>query len=442
MQDFFTPKSIAVIGASKEENKVGHIIFKNLYKTFKTFAVNLNTKEILGEKAYPSVKKIKEKIDLAIIAIPAEFVLQAVQQCGEHDIKHIIIVSSGFKEIGNERLEYELSKLLTKYNIKSIGPNCLGVFDAHSALDSLFLPQEKLTRPKAGGISFISQSGAVGSAVLDLLAGENVGFAKFISYGNGTNISETELLEYLGKDKQTKVICMYIEGVKEGKKFMDIAKKINKPIIVIKGGKTEQGAKAAMSHTGSLAGSYDIYKGAFKQSKIIIADSLDEMFHIAKLFEKLQTPKGKRIQVITNGGGYGILTIDALGLNNLQLAQMSSTSHAFLKHHVPKLVIISNPMDLVGDVTNERYGLALNICAKDKNIDILLVVVLHQTPLINKQITEVFRKVQGGKPIIVISTGGTTTKEISATLENINIPVFEFPEEAVHAIKKWLDYYN
>ena len=442
MQEFFMPKTIAVVGVSRAPEKVGHVIFRNLYQHFTVYPVHLHEETILGRKAYTSVLNIPEPIDLAIITVPAQSVVRVVEECGKKRIHHIIIVSSGFKEIGNTRGEYELAKVLDKYKIQSIGPNCLGVFDAHSGFDTLFLPQRKLTRPKPGVISFISQSGAVGSAVLDLLAAEQFGFAKFISYGNGTNVTETDLLEYLGKDPQTKVICLYIEGIKDGRHFMEVAQKIKKPIIAIKGGRTEHGAKATLSHTGSLAGSYEIYKGAWKQSRIVIADSLQEVFDIARLFEKLPKPEGKRVQVITNGGGYGILAIDALEGSGLPLAALSARSKEKLKWHMPKIVSVNNPLDLVGDATDERYDLALETCMNDKNVDAILLIILHQTPLLTEKVVDIVKKYFGKKPIVVVSTGGKQTKMLSEKLEHAGFPVFDFPETAVHALNKFLEYFN
>ncbi len=441
MQNFFTPKSIVVVGVSKDPNKVGHVIFKNLYKKFKTFPIHPQETSILGEKAYPSIEEVPQHVDLAIIAIPAKLVIRVVRDCGRKGIKHVIIVSAGFKEMGNESLEFELAKALEEYNIKCVGPNCLGIFDAHSGLDSLFLPTKKLTRPRAGEISFISQSGAVGSAVLDLLSQEHIGFAKFISYGNATNLSETDFLHYLEKDPQTKVICMYIEGIHDGKKFLEVVKQSTKPIIVLKGGRSEKGAKATLSHTGSLAGSYQVYQGALKQASCIVTESLEEMFDIAKLFVMLPKPKGKRVQVITNGGGYGIMTVDELEQQGLVLAELSQKTRSFLKHHVPKIVIISNPIDLIGDATNERYGLALKMCVDDKAIDIILLIILHQTPLIDEHIVEVVNKHTGKKPIIIISTGGKQTDTLSRRFEKLSIPVFSFPRDAVSALKKYLEFF-
>jgi len=440
MQNFFTPKSIAVIGVSKNQKKVGSVIFNNLIKNYKGKIIPINPKQksIQGKKAYPTVLDVKSNIDLAIIAIPANFVIRTIDQCGKKGIKNVIIISSGFKEIGNERLEHELYKVLEKNKIKCIGPNCLGVYDAHSKLDSLFLPTSQMTRPKSGSISFLSQSGALGSALVDLAAYEDFGFAKFISYGNATNLTETDFLEYLGKDKQTKVICLYIEGIRDGKKFMATAKKIKKPIIVIKGGRSEKGSKATLSHTGSLAGSFEVYKGAFKQSNIILADNLQELFHIAKLFDKLPKTKGKRVQVITNGGGYGIVTTDALEENNVQLANLSEKTKKRLTALFPKICIVNNPMDLVGDATDERYKIAIDACMRDSNVDFLLIILLPQTPLITKSIIKELNQFKNKKPMVFIVTGGVKTKPFVKELEKNDFPVYEFPSEAVKAIKKFI----
>ena len=437
MKNFFQPSSVAVIGASKKSGKVGNVILKVLLDKYKgkIYPINNKEKTILKQKSYPSVLKVKGKIDLAVIAVPAKFVIPVVEQCGQKGIKNVVIVSSGFKEIGNNKLEEELKDTLTKYKIKCVGPNCLGVFDAHSKLDTLFLPENKLKRPKAGDIAFISQSGALASALLDLTASQDYGFSKFISYGNAVNLDESDYLEFLSKDKQTKVICLYIEGIKDGKKFLRTCKKITKPIIVIKGGKTKKSSEATLSHTGSLAGSYEIYKGAFKQANLIQADSLEQMFHIAKLIELCNKPKGKRIQIITNGGGYGIVTADAVQ-ESLQLASLSTKSKAILTKSLPDLCTVSNPIDLVGDADDARYKLAINTCLKDKNNDLLLVILLPQTPLLTKDIVNSF-PTNSKKPVVVISTGANTTK-LKEQLYKKRIPVFDFPVEAVKAIEKFI----
>jgi acetate---CoA ligase (ADP-forming) len=438
MKNFFQPSSVAVIGASKKSGKVGNVILKILLDKYKGKIYPINNKEskILNQKVYPSVLKVKNKIDLAVIAVPAKFVIPVLEQCGQKGIKNAVIISSGFKEIGNNKLEQQLKQTLTKYKIKCVGPNCLGVFDAHSKLDTLFLPENKLKRPKAGDIAFISQSGALASALLDLTASQGYGFSKFISYGNATNLDESDYLEFLNKDKQTKVICLYIEGIKDGKKFLKTCKKVTKPIIVIKGGHTKKTSEATLSHTGSLAGEYQIYKGAFKQANLIQADSLEQMFHIAKLKEFYPKVKGNRIQIITNGGGYGIVTADAIQTEGLQLATLSTKSKAKLTKSFSPLCTISNPIDLVGDADDARYKLAINTCLKDKNNDLLLVILLPQTPLLTKQIINAFPK-NPKKPIIVISTGANT-KKLKQQFHERKIPVFDFPLEAVKAISKFI----
>ncbi len=446
LDNFFCAKNIAIIGVSRDPKKVGHVILRNFLDggfQGKIFIVNPNADKIIGYKAYKSVLDIEEKIDLAVISVPAPAVPEVVRECGKKGIRDVIIVSSGFKEEGNYSLDKRLESLLKKYKIRCIGPNCLGCFDAHTKLDTLFLPRYRLSRPKEGGISFVCQSGAIGSAILDLATEQGYGFSKFISYGNAMSIDESDLIEYLGKDEKTKVICLYVEGIKDGKKFMRIASKVSskKPIIAIKGGTTDQGSKAIMSHTGSLAGSADIYHGAFKQSNMVIADTLGKMFHFAKIFEKCIKPKGKRIQVITNGGGYGILSSDAIVKNGLNMAKLNRESVKAIKKLGLKT---ENPLDLLGDATTERYKTAINIAMSDPNVDIILLVVLYQTPLVTTDIVDVIIEANDlkKKPIIVVSTGGEFTELLKKNVEANNVSCYTFPEEAVESIAKLVEYSN
>lgn len=449
LKNFFSPQSIAVIGVSRDPNKVGHVIFRNFIDggfQGRVFPVNPNAAEILNHKCYPSVAAIEEKIDLAIISVPAELVLAAVRDCRKKGIKDVIIITSGFKEVGNYSLDKKLEAALKKYKIKCIGPNCLGTFDAYSKLDSLFLPRYRLKRPKEGSIGFVCQSGAVGSSILDLATEEGYGFSKFVSYGNAMNIDESDILEYLANDEKTKVICLYIEGVKDGRKFLRIASSVSKkkPIICIKGGTTVEGSKATLSHTGSLAGAAEIYFGAFKQAGIIRADSLEEMFHFAEILSKSIPPKGNHVQVITNGGGYGILATDAIINNKLEMAEFSKESKRALKAQLPPLVNIMNPLDLIGDATTERYKIALSECIRDKNIDIILLIALYQTPLITTDIVDVLVEASDmkAKPIIVVSAGGEFTEVLRKNLDENSVPTYTFPEQAVKAIAKLVEYYK
>src|SRR3989344_1305598 len=444
LDGFFKSNNIAIIGVSREENKIGRVIFESLLSKFNgnIYPINPNAEEILGYRCYPSIKAIKEKIDLEVIAVPANIIIISINDCIKKKVKNIIIVSAGFKETGNSKLEKRLKELLLKHKINAIGPNCLGIFDASTGLDTLFLPVSRLKRPKRGNISFICQSGAIGSAMLDLIAGENIGISKFISYGNATVIDESDIIEYLANDKSTDVICAYIEGANNGKKFFSTLKKTaaKKPLIIIKAGITKEGHKATLSHTGSLAGSSEVYNAVFKQNKVIKADSLQEIIDYAKIFANIKKIHGNKVQIITNGGGFGIISTDSIINNNLKLACLSKKTTALLKKSLPKTVIISNPIDLTGDADNPRYKLALSSCLKDKNVDVIFLIILFQTPLVDENIVQDILSLKNKKPIVVVSAGDFFTRAIKQALEENNIPTYAFPENAASSIRKLLEY--
>ncbi len=445
LDNFFNPKSIAVIGASREPGKVGFVVLNNLilakYRG-KIYPINPNADKILDIHAYPNVKAVKDKIDLAVIAVPSKVALNVIKDCGEAKIKNVIILSAGFGEIGNKELDKKLKELLKKYNIRAIGPNCLGLLDTYSSVDTLFIPRNRLQRPNQGGISFVCQSGAVGSTILDLSTYESQGFSKFISYGNALDVDESDLIEYLQKDESTKVICVYLEGVKDGNKFFNVAKKSKKPIIIIKGGTTIRGNKSAMSHTGSLAGSYEVYKGIFKQTNLIVADNLEEMCEFARIFDNTIAPKGKRIQIITNGGGFGVLATDAIERNNLEFAEMSASTKIALKN-LPDFYVVSNPIDLTGSATTEDFELAIDAALKDNKNDIVLAIILTQTPSINPKIVNSVAEMhtKNNKPLIVVTCGGDFAIQIEKNFEKNRIPCYSFPTNAINAIKHLCEYY-
>ena len=449
LENFFKPQSVVIIGVSRTPQKVGHVLFRNLldggYKG-KVFLVNKNTQTILNYDCYPSVLAIPEQVDLAIIAVPAEFVLQTLKECNKKNIKDILIITSGFAEVGNEKLEKQLKEYIIKNKMRMVGPNCLGILDAYNRFDSLFLPRYRLKRPVAGGISFVCQSGAVGSTILDLASEQGHKFSKFISYGNATTLDESDFIQYLGEDPTTKVICLYVEGIRDGRKFMKVLQEVvkKKPVIAIKGGITEEGTKAALSHTGSLAGNADVYFGIFKQLGIIHAKSLQEMLHFATIFERGIIPHGNRVQIITNGGGYGILSTDALVAHPaLSLAKLENKTIIRLKQHLSPLVNIRNPLDLVGSADTAAYQTALECCLQDKNVDIILLIVLYQTPLVTTDIVDViieFSKMKQ-KPIVVVSTGGEFTEVLRRSLDQNNLVTYTFPEDAVHSLSALVEYY-
>ncbi|MEK6903212.1 MAG: CoA-binding protein [Nanoarchaeota archaeon] len=448
MEKFFRPKSIAVIGASRDVHKVGFITLKNLVLagyTGKIYPINPHASSILKRACYSSVLSVPASIDMAVITVPAEQALRVLKECGKKGIKHIVMITAGFSEIGDMKREQELRKIIKQYGLKVIGPNCLGVLDMNNQLDTLFLPADRLVRPKKGSISFMTQSGATGSTVLDLMAKEKYGFAKFVSYGNAADVTETDLLEYLGNDKETKVICMYVESIRDGKRFLEIARNVTKkkPVIILKGGMTKEGAKATMSHTASLAGSFEIYSGAFKQAGIIQAHNLEDLFNYAKIIEKSIKPKGRRVQVITNGGGFGILATDYLSMSGLQINEPSKKTLTMLKKSFPATYTVKNPIDLTGSATSDNYRKAITVCLQDKTIDVLLVILLYQTPQIDTSIVDDLIRYNNlkKKPLVVISMGGDFTIRHMQTLEEAGVPCFMYPHSAATAIKILCEYY-
>ncbi len=439
MDFFFKPKSVAVIGASRKPGKIGYAVFRNFYENYKgrLYPVNVNAEKVQGVPAFKSILDVPGSIDLAVIVTPAETVPRILIECGEKKVKGVVIISSGFSEVGNKALEERIRDIIDHYGMRVIGPNCLGVFDAYSNADTLFLPSEKLGRPRKGSISFISQSGAVGSIVLDWMSGKGYGVSKFVSYGNAVDVNETDLINYLAQDKTTKVICAYLEGVKNGKKFMNAVRRAvkKKPVIVLKGGRTEAGSKAVASHTGSMAGSDRVYDAAFKQSGAIRAGSMVEMFDYARAMMQ-PLPKGNKVQVITNGGGFGVLAADQVVLKGLKLAELSKKSREQVKAILPKYAGVHNPLDLVGDADDERFKNALKIVGKDKNVDMILLILLYQTapltPCVTDHVINFAKKSK--KPLVVCSPGGPYTQLQAKKLEENDIPVFDTPATAVNAL--------
>lgn len=444
------PKSVVIIGASRDPDKVGHIILQNYLNggyPGKLYVVNKNADEVMGVKSYKSVLDIKDRIDCAVIAIPAQFVPGELEECGKAKVKTTVVVSGGFSEIGNTDLQEQLTKIANKYNMPTLGPNCLGVMDPRSRTDTLFLPTYKLSRPSVGGVSFVAQSGAVGSTMLDLISGEGFGLSKFISYGNAAHVDEVDILKYLMDDEETKVVIMYIEGIKRGKEFIEVAKQISqkKPVVVLKGGRTAVGMAAAHSHTAALAGDYQAYEAVFRQSGFIIADDINELLHYAKIFQSEQKPNGNSIAVITDGGGAGVLTADAIGsTKELRLADFSTKTKDTLRKIMPVLVNATNPLDLAGDAEEQRYGNALSLLTNDDNVDMLIVIALFQTPGADSRLAMklVECKDRIDKPMIVISIGAEYTKMHKIIMESAGLPVYDSPIAAVKALQALYNYYK
>lgn len=436
MKQFFNPKTIAVIGASRSRRKVGNIVFRNLLKDKrKVYAVNIKAELVEGKRSYKSVLNIKKRISLAVICIPAKFVPKVVEECGIKKIRNVIIISSGFSEIGRQgkRLENQIKKIAKKYKIRILGPNCLGVINVNENLNATFFEGDLLP----GDVAFISQSGALGVAVLDWAIKEGLGFSKFISIGNAVDIEFNKLTEYLNEDKNTKVIALYIESLKDGKKFMEICKKVKKPIIVLKAGKTKAGIKATASHTGALVGSYDVYLSAFKQSGVLNANSIKELLLSALFISNQGLIKGKKACILTNAGGPGVLCADNFEFNGFEIADIPKKLMKELNKVLPKQWSHNNPIDVIGDAQADRYKKVLNLISKKPFFDFLICLLTPQAmtePIKTAQELVKFHK-KTKIPVITCFMGGKRIERAVNILKENQIMNFENPKQASDVIK-------
>jgi len=445
IEKFFNPNSVAIVGASPKPGKVGNVILANFKRRFKgrIYPVNPKHEEIMGLKCYPSIKDLPETPDLVVIAIPAPKVPQVLRDAGEKGVKAAIIISGGFRETGTEegkRLEEEIVKISKEYGIRILGPNCLGIYDNWSGVDTFFLPDEKMMRPPKGKISFISQSGAFASALLDWMAYRNIGISRAISYGNKIDVDDVDLLEFLAKDDKTGLIIMYLEGLKpgRGRLFIDKAKEVvqKKPIVIYKAGKTSRGSTAAASHTAALAGNYAIYKAAIKQAGMIEATSFDEIMDLSKILLTQPLMKGRKVYVVTDAGGVGVMLTDALTMEGFILPRSPEDLKQELRKVLPPHCIVENPIDLTGDTDDDRYKVVLDILLPRDDVDAVVVGALPQVPGITPKLADYLAEARKyGKPIIAISIGSKEAERFKDLLEDKGIPVFESPERAARALR-------
>jgi len=442
----FYPKTIAVVGASHVEQKIGYVIFKNLldnYKNGKVYPVNPNRKEILGQKCYPSVKDIPENsIDLVVVTIPAKEVPKIISDCAVSNVNSVLIISAGFKETGSEgaKLEKEVIELARKANIRVIGPNCLGIINTSNKLNASFAPE----MPLYGRVSFFSQSGALGDAVIDWSIEANFGIGKFVSLGNKADLNETDFLEYFGEDPETDIILGYIEDIKDGKRFIDVASKVTKkkPVIIIKGGVTEAGAKAAASHTGALASSEIAFNTVFKRTGIIKAEGIRELFEVAEIFKVKNLPKGKNLLIITNAGGAGILAADAADKLGIKLTNMSEEFIEKIKDKLPPSASLHNPLDIIGDATSQRYEVAIQQAIEDNLVESICVLLTPQavTDVDNVARVIIEKSKIANKPIFACFIGGEKVKCGIKLLKEADIPCYIDPSVAMYSYKKLLEF--
>jgi len=437
LDKIFNPKSIAIVGANNVQGSVPFDIVNNILKSDfhgTVFPVSPREKSIVCLKTYKYVIDIQDPVDLAILVFPSSVCHLALEQIGQKGIKSVIIISAGFKEVGiaGKEKETQIKEIADKYDISFIGPNCLGVIntDPGVKLNASFARN----MPSEGNIGFLSQSGALCTAVLDYAQSKNIGFSKFVSFGNKADISEIDLLYYLADDPKTKVILIYLEEISDGKALMkcakDIISGIGKPILAIKSGRTDEGAAAAASHTGSLAGSDDICNAALKQAGIIRCDDIREMFDKAIAFAYQPIPKSNRVAIITNAGGPGVLTTDALIKDGQQLAKFSDDTTKIFKKKLPKTANIKNPVDVIGDARADRYNVAVTESLKDKNVDAGFIILTPQSMTEIDKIAQEIVKVSKGsdKPIYTSFMGATDVEAGIRILQQNNIPHYILPE--------------
>jgi acetyltransferase len=447
LQRFFSPASVAVIGASSKPGKVGYNLLHNLISAgFQgpIYPVNPHAPEILGLRCHATVTDIGESVDLAVVVVPAAAVLEVMEACADKGIGAAIVISAGFKESGAEGVERErqLAELGRRRGVRVVGPNCLGIIDTSSGLNASFAPGF----PRRGGIALMSQSGALATAVIDWSLQQQIGFSKFVSFGNGVDVGVVDLLRAWEEDAETKVIVAYVEGLPNGPEFMEVARRVSarKPVIIVKSGSTQAGARAVSSHTGSLAGSEQAYQAAFLQCGVVRARSVEELFDLAVAFAYQGPPEGPRVAIITNAGGPGIMATDALERAGLQLAGVSPTTVETLRAKLPAASSFYDPVDVLGDADAERYNFAAGVVLEDAGVDAVLALLTPQAVTQPAETAEGLGELAGGtsKPVLACFMGGAAMTQAVEILGKHQVPNYPYPERAVQTLKEMLGYHQ
>lgn len=438
LASIFSPKNVAVIGATEKEGSVGRTILWNLISSpfgGAVFPINPKRPSLLGIKAYPSIKEVPDQVDLAVIVTPSKSIPGIISECVEAGVKGAIVISAGFKEIGAEgvELERQLLENAQKGKMRVVGPNCLGVMNPISGLNATFAAG----MARKGKVAFISQSGALCTSVLDWSFKENVGFSAFVSVGSMLDVDWGDLIYYLGDDPHTESIVIYMESIGDARSFISAAREValTKPIIVIKPGRTEGAAKAAASHTGSLTGSDEVLDIAFKRAGVLRVDSISEIFSMAEVLGRQPRPKGPRLTILTNAGGPGVLATDTLISTGGELAEVSQATIEKLNEFLPFSWSHNNPIDIIGDADPERYAKSLEVAALDENSDGLLVILTPQAmtdPTATAEALKTYAK-SYDKPILASWSGGQEVAAGESILNKAGIPTFEYPDDAARA---------
>jgi acyl-CoA synthetase (NDP forming) len=467
MNIFFEPKSVAIVGASRRIMKAGHVIFKNFTDSKRRgifrgelYPVNPNEKQILGFKSYPSVKEIPGEVELIVVVVPAGIVPKIMEDAALKGVEAAVIISGGFGEVGNHELEDQITTTAKEAGIRLLGPNCLGVYNSETGVDMLFLPETKVLttgdevvatpRPMSGPIAVVTQSGAFGVSALDYLAGKELGVSKFVSFGNKCDVDEPEMLHYLLHDEKTRVILLYVESIDAGRRFMNVAGEVTKrkPVVALKLGRTKAGARAALSHTGAIAGSDRIYDVAFRQSGVIRVGDMEEFFDVGKALAFQPPAAGNNVAVITDAGGPGIMAVDecqSKGVNVTKFSEETSKKFEDLKRkgRIPAFATNLNPLDLTGSVTSEMFKVGTKILLDDPEIYGVIVLGLHHVPALQEDFVDMVADVSKSytKPVVACAIGETEMAlYIRSRFDKLGIPAYFSPEDAARAMAALVKY--
>lgn len=437
LEKLFNPTSVAVIGATGDETKVGYALMKNILDggVREIYPVTLSEPQVLGHVSYTSVSAVPGKVDLAILAVPANIVATILKECAEKGITSAVVISAGFKEVGEEgkKLEEEIATVAQENDMALLGPNCLGIMNAHADWNASFA----VNKPKLGKIAFVSQSGALGTALLDWANREGVGFSKFVSLGNEAALSELEFLEYLADDEETDAVLLYVEQVTDGTRFLELARRITakKPLVVLRAGRSARGSAAVASHTGSLAPSDKVFGAALEQAGAIPVDSLHILFSLAKLFELGFTAPLQHLVILTNGGGPSVNTADLIDLSaSLSLVTFSDETKEALRSVLPPMAAVNNPIDVIGDAGPDRYDNTLRTLTELAEVNAIITLVTPQMMTDPRGIAEVLVRYRDAKPIIPVFMGGETVTPGVDLLKKNGMVSFDSPTDVTESL--------
>jgi 3-hydroxypropionyl-CoA synthetase (ADP-forming) len=440
LSKFFQARSVALVGASSTPGKIGNAVLDSLanheYKG-KVFPINPKRDEIMSRKAYPDLSSIPEPVELVVVTIALAQVPDVLRECARVGVNNVVVVSGGGKELGgeSERLEEEIGKLVVDLGVRVIGPNCIGIFDGETRLDTFFQVQERMVRPPHGPVAMFTQSGTVGAAFLE--KADRVGVSKFVSYGNRVDVDESDLIAYSFDDPDTKVIACYVEGLANGRKFLDAARKVTKtkPIVVFKGGQSDRGARASISHTGFFGGSHALFAGAMRQAGVILMDSIEELYAASEALAMQPAAPGNRFAMISNGAGTMVQAIDLMGAYGLQLADPTEETLATLEGLYPPFYLVQNPLDVTGSATSADYKNGIEGLLKDPHVDIVMPWFVFQDTPLEEDIVGVLGALSDAydKPILCGAMGGPYTEKMSNAIRAVGVPVYGTVREWVAA---------